>query len=476
MTPHSSFTELHKALNSGKTSCVETTQAYLSRISKHKNLNAFVEVFEKEALNRAKIIDAKIDKGTAGRLAGMVIGIKDNICFKNHKVSAASKILGGFESMFTATALQNLIDQDAIIIGRLNCDEFAMGSANENTKYGPVKNPLDTSRVAGGYSGGSAAAVAAGLCLAALGSDTGGSVRQPAAFCGVIGFKPTYSRVSRHGLIAYGSSFDQIGPIVNSAYDAALIMEVMSGRDNFDNTASTLPVEKYTKTVFAPPPKKIAYFRQCLDLNILDKEIKEATERKISELRDNGYIVEAIDFPYFDALMPIYYILSTAEASSNLARYDGVHYGYRSEKNTDLESTYKNTRTSGFGEEVKRRIMLGTFVLSSGYNEEFYTKALKIRRLIQDKTKEVFQKYDLLISPATPHTAFSIGEKNTDPTKAYLEDIFTVQANLSGNPAISTPISKHSNGMPISIHVMSDMFCEGSLFSFVQSINKESKL
>lgn len=473
MKPYYSFLELNKALNSKETNCLELTQVYLSRISEYKNLNIFVEVFEQESLKKARIIDEKIKAGTAGRLAGMVVGIKDNICFKGHKVSAASKILDGFESMFTATAVQRLIDQDAIIIGRLNCDEFGMGSANENTVYGPVKNPLDITKVAGGSSGGSAAAVAAGLCLAALGSDTGGSVRQPAAFCGVVGVKPTYSRVSRHGLIAYGSSFDQIGPITNNTYDAALILEVISGVDHFDSTASSLKVEKYTKIISSPPPKKIAYFKQCLELKILDAEIKKATENKIFELRSSGYSVEVIDFPYFDVLMPIYYILSTAEASSNLARYDGVHYGYRNKENIDLESTYKNSRTSGFGEEVKRRIMLGTFVLSSGYNEEFYTKALKIRRLIQEKTKEIFQKYDLVISPATPHTAFSIGAKNTDPTKAYLEDIFTVQANLTGAPAITIPICKHSNGMPISMHVMADMFNEGGLFSFVNSINKE---
>ena len=472
MKPYYSYLELQKALKSKRTTCFETTQLYLSRISDQTHLNIFVEVFEKEALAKSKLVDEKIQKGTAGKLAGMVIGIKDNICLKNQKVTAASKILDGFTSVFTATAVQRLIDQDAIIIGRLNCDEFAMGSANENSVYGTVKNPIDKARVAGGSSGGSAAAVAAGLCLAALGSDTGGSVRQPAAFCGVIGVKPTYSRVSRHGLIAYGSSFDQIGPLTNNIYDAALILEIISGNDDYDSTASSRKVERYSNIISSTSPKKIAYFKQALELPILDKEIKKTIENKIIELQNNGHTVDAIDFPYFDSLMPIYYILSTAEASSNLARYDGVHFGYRSKEITDLESTYKNSRTEGFGTEVKRRIMLGTFVLSSGYNEEFYTKALKIRRLIQDDTKKIFQSYDLLISPVTPNTAFSIGKKNTDPTKAYLEDVFTVHANLSGNPALSMPISNHTNGMPISLQITSAMFKEKEVFSFANSIQK----
>ena len=472
MKPYYSYLELQKALKSKRTTCFETTQLYLSRISDQTHLNIFVEVFEKEALAKSKLVDEKIQKGTAGKLAGMIIGIKDNICLKNHKVTAASKILNGFTSVFTATAVQRLIDQDAIIIGRLNCDEFAMGSANENSVYGTVKNPIDKARVAWGSSGGSAAAVAAGLCLAALGSDTGGSVRQPAAFCGVIGVKPTYSRVSRHGLIAYGSSFDQIGPLTNNVYDAALILEIISGNDDYDSTASSRKVEQYSSIISSTSPKKIAYFKQALELPILDKEIKKTIENKIIALQNNGHTVDAVDFPYFDSLMPIYYILSTAEASSNLARYDGVHFGYRSKEITDLESTYKNSRTEGFGTEVKRRIMLGTFVLSSGYNEEFYTKALKIRRLIQDDTKKIFQSYDLLISPVTPNTAFSIGKKNTDPTKAYLEDVFTVHANLSGNPALSMPISNHTNGMPISLQITSAMFKEKEVFSFANSIQK----
>jgi len=457
---------VQKALKSNKLSCVDITKNYLQRIIEKSNINAFVEVYTDEALAKAKIIDEKLQNGTAGKLAGMVVGIKDNLCYKNHKVSASSKILKNFESLFTATSVQRLLDHDAIIIGRLNCDEFAMGSANENTIYGSVKNPIDNLRVAGGSSGGSAAAVAAGLCLVSLGSDTGGSIRQPAAFCGVVGVKPTYSRVSRHGLIAYASSFDQIGPIANNIEDAALVLEVISGKDNFDSTASTKKVEKYSELKRYQKPKKIGYIQDCLEIKGLDLNVKNFIKEKIKILKKEGHSVEPISFPYLDLLMPVYYIISTAEASSNLARFDGIHYGYRSKKITDLESTYVNSRSEGFGEEVKRRIMLGTFVLSSGYYDAYFTKAQKIRRLIQEKTNEMFLNYDFVISPTTPHTAFEIGKKHKDPTIMYLEDIFTVQANLSGNPAISLPLGKDSNGLPIGLHIMADNFKEADLLSF----------
>jgi aspartyl-tRNA(Asn)/glutamyl-tRNA(Gln) amidotransferase subunit A len=438
----------------------------MKRIAKYKHLNAFVEVYTDEALDRARVVDDKLLKGTAGMLAGMVIGIKDNICYKDHKVSASSKILDGFESLFTATTIQRLLDEDVIIIGRLNCDEFAMGSANKNTIYGAVKNPLDNSLVAGGSSGGSAAAVAAGLCLAALGSDTGGSIRQPASFCGIVGIKPTYSRVSRHGLIAYASSFDQIGPLTNNVDDAALLLEVLSGKDDFDGTVSSKKVPNYSIEKFDGKTKKIAYIQDSLDREGLDPEIKQFIQEKIIELKKKGHVVEPISFPMLDLLVPTYYIISTAEASSNLARYDGVHYGQRSDGNMSLESTYINSRTEGFGEEVKRRIMLGTFVLSVGHNDAYFTKAQKIRRLIKEETNSIFEQYDFIISPTTPNTPFKINETYTDPTVMYLEDIFTVQANLSGNPAISLPLGQHSNGLPIGIQIMSDNFHESELLNF----------
>jgi aspartyl-tRNA(Asn)/glutamyl-tRNA(Gln) amidotransferase subunit A len=457
---------VQKALKNSTVSCTDIIENYLQRISDSISINAFIEVYTEEVLEQAKIVDTKIKNGTAGKLAGMVVGIKDNLCYKNHKVSAASKILDGFESLFTATSVQRLLDEDAIIIGRLNCDEFAMGSANENTIYGTVQNPLDNSRVAGGSSGGSAAAVSAGLCLVALGSDTGGSIRQPAAFCGIVGVKPTYSRVSRHGLIAYASSFDQVGPLTNNVDDAALILEVISGKDEFDSTVSTKKVDQYSKANFNGKPIKIAYIQDSLSSNGLDTEVRKFIEDKIVELRNKGHIVESIPFPYLDLLVPAYYVITTAEASSNLARFDAVRYGYRSKKFTDLESTYINSRTEGFGEEVKRRIMLGTFVLSAGYYDAYFTKAQKIRRLIQKKTIDIFAEYDFIISPTTPHTSFKIGQKYKDPTVMYLEDIFTVQANLTGNPAISLPLGIHSNGLPIGLHIMADNFKESDLIAF----------
>ncbi len=457
---------MQNALNNDTTNVVEITKTYLQNIAENQHLNAFIEVYSDEVLEQARLVDEKLANCSAGKLAGMVVGIKDNLCYKNHKVSASSKILDGFESLFTATSVQRLIDEDAIIIGRLNCDEFAMGSANENTIYGTVKNPLDNSKVAGGSSGGSAAAVAAGLCLGALGSDTGGSIRQPAAFCGIVGLKPTYARVSRYGLIAYASSFDQIGPLTNNVSDAALILEVIAGKDDFDSTVSKKDVDNYSTAKFDNKPKKIAYISECLNRKGLDPEVKEFIENKIDKLKSEGHIVEPISFPYLDLLVPTYYVLTTAEASSNLARFDGVHYGYRSENITDLESTYINSRTEGFGEEVKRRIMLGTFVLSAGYHDAYFTKAQKIRRLIKDKTNEMFDEYDFVVSPTTPHTPFEIGKKQTDPTAMYLEDIFTVQANLAGNPAISLPLGKHSNGLPIGLHLMADNFKEADLFAF----------
>ena len=466
MTAFQSFNEVQNALNNDTTNVVDITKTYLQNIAENQHLNAFIEVYSDEVLEQARLVDEKLANCSAGKLAGMVVGIKDNLCYKNHKVSASSKILDGFESLFTATSVQRLIDEDAIIIGRLNCDEFAMGSANENTIYGTVKNPLDNSKVAGGSSGGSAAAVAAGLCLAALGSDTGGSIRQPAAFCGIVGLKPTYARVSRYGLIAYASSFDQIGPLTNNVSDAALILEVIAGKDDFDSTVSKKDVDNYSTAKFDNKPKKIAYISECLNRKGLDPEVKEFIENKIDKLKSEGHIVEPISFPYLDLLVPTYYVLTTAEASSNLARFDGVHYGYRSENITNLESTYINSRTEGFGEEVKRRIMLGTFVLSAGYHDAYFTKAQKIRRLIKDKTNEMFDEYDFVVSPTTPHTPFEIGKKQTDPTVMYLEDIFTVQANLAGNPAISLPLGKHSNGLPIGLHLIADNFKEADLFAF----------
>ena len=471
MNTYTSLNSIKNAIKANEINCLSLTKFYIKQIEKKKHLNAFVEVFEKESIERAKAIDKKIANKTAGKLAGMVIGIKDNICYKNHKSSAASKMLSDFESLYNATVVDRLLNEDAIIIGRLNCDEFAMGSTNENSVYGPAKNPIDNSKVPGGSSGGAATAVAANLCLAALGSDTGGSIRQPASFCGAVGLKPTYARVSRFGLIAFASSFDQIGPITNTVEDAAILLEVIAGKDDYDSTSSSKKVESYSE-LKATKPKKIAYFSQALQMEGLDKEVKATIEKQISALRKEGNIVEPVSFPYLDYLVPTYYVISTAEASSNLARYDGVHYGYRSKNAENLDSTYTQTRTNGFGKEVQRRIMLGTFVLSAGYHDAYYAKAQKMRRLVQDKTNEILEEYDFILSPTTPHTAFEIGRKVKNPIAMYLEDIFTVLANLSGNPAISLPLSKNSNGMPFGTQLMAKPFHEAELLNFShQTIN-----
>jgi len=444
----------------------------LDRIENHKDLNIYLEVFSEEAQTQAQKVDLKLQQGTAGRLAGMVIALKDNICYKGHRVSASSKILEGFESLYSATVVERLLAEDAIIIGRLNCDEFAMGSSNENSAYGAVKNPHNSSKVAGGSSGGSAAAVAADLCQVALGSDTGGSIRQPAAFCGVVGLKPTYARVSRFGLIAYASSFDQIGPLTKSIEDAAIVTEIIAGKDENDSTSSSVSVSNFSNLEGSVEKKHIAYFKEYIDTPGLDPEIKENFLQLIESLRAEGHTVEEQSFSHLDVIIPTYYILTTAEASSNLARFDGVHFGYRSPNAHDLESTYKMSRTEGFGEEVKLRIMLGTFVLSSGYYDAYYTKAQKVRRLIQERTKAVFEQFEFILMPTTPNTAFDIGLKNEDPTIAYLEDIYTVHANLAGVPAISLPLWKSKKNMPIGIQLMAPAFKEQDLLTFSQYLMK----
>lgn len=441
---------------------------YLKKIEEKKDLHAFLEVFEASARAKAKEADEKIRNGNEGKLAGMVIALKDNICYKDHKVSASSKILEGFISPYSSTVVERLLAEDAIIIGRTNCDEFAMGSSNENSAFGNVKNPHDVKRVPGGSSGGSATAVAAGLCLAALGTDTGGSIRQPASFCGIVGMKPTYGRVSRWGIIAYASSFDQVGPLTNNVDDAAKILEVIAGKDEYDSTLSSKPVAEYSKQLSHPEKIRVAYLADCLEKDGLDPEIKTRIENIIDKLKSDGHTVEAVRFPFLDYLVPTYYVLTTAEASSNLARYDGIRYGYRSKNAGDLESTYKKSRSEGFGAEVQRRIMLGTFVLSAGYYDAYYSKGQKVRRLLRDKTEEILKAYDLILLPTTPGTAFEFGANSADPIKMYLEDIFTVQANLAGVPAISVPAGKTSAGLPFGVQLMGKYFEEGKMFAFAK--------
>lgn len=440
-------------------------------------MNAFTEIYSEGALNRAAMLDEKRVAGQPlGKLHGVVIAIKDVICCKDHKVTAASKILEGFISVYNATAVQKLLDEDAIIIGSCNCDEFAMGSTNENSAYGNVLNALDETKVPGGSSGGSAVAVQAGLCMLSLGSDTGGSVRQPADFCGIVGLKPSYGRISRYGLIAYASSFDQIGIFGNNIDDVALMLEVIAGADDYDSTVSLLPVEKYTQQNDPAKKYRIAYFEEAISHPSLDKEIAGSINNCIAKLRSDGHTVEAVQFDLLDYIVPAYYVLTTAEASSNLSRYDGIRYGHKtSQQPEDLNHFYKLNRSEGFGKEVQRRIMLGTFVLSAGYYDAYFSKAQQVRRLLVNKVNDIFNHYDALILPTAPTTAFTIGEKTDDPIEMYIADIYTVFANLTGIPGISVPLFKHSNGMPFGLQVMTDKFTEVTLLQLSDLLMQQYK-
>jgi len=460
-----SFSSIHTSLLKGEISCQEVVQHYLHNIREHEHLNVFLDVYAEEALSIAEKVDQKISQGTAGRLAGMVIGLKDVLCLQDHPLQAGSKILDNFHSQFTGTAVQRLLDEDAIIIGRQNCDEFAMGSSNENSAFGPTKNAADPACVPGGSSGASAVAVQANLCTAALGSDTGGSVRQPAAFCGVVGLKPTYSRISRYGLLAYASSFDTIGIFSNNIEDNALLLEIIAGKDEYDSTVSQKPVEAYSQKLKFDRRTKVAYISETLDNDGLNPEIRQKTLDAIHLLQEEGHQVEAVHFPLLKYLLPTYYILTMAEASSNLSRYDGVKYGYRTPHAHNLEIMYKKSRSEAFGEEVKRRIMLGTFVLSASYYDAYYTKAQKVRRLLQESTLQILKDYDFIVLPTTPTTAFKIGATSS-PLEMYLADLFTVQASIAGVPAISIPNGTDSNGLPIGLQLMTSHFKEADLFAF----------
>ena len=465
----SSIEQYHAQLKNGKITCAQTVQHYLTAVEQNKHLNCYLEVFAEEALLRASELDRQ---PISGKLYGVVIGIKDNICFKGHKTSASSKILLNYTSLYSATAVERLIKEGAIIIGRLNCDEFGMGSSNENSAFGPVLNPNDHTRVAGGSSGGSAAAVKAGLCMAALGSDTGGSVRLPADFCGVVGYKPSYGRVSRYGLIAYGSSFDQIGVLCNSVEDVASILEVISGPDEFDSTA--LQTQLGGVELNQEKKYRIAYFPSWIDHPSIDHEISKQLSNYLKKLEENGHEVKAVPFSLTDFIVPTYYILTTAEASSNLARYDGARFGYRSKKTSNnLYSFYQNNRTDGFGKEVKRRIMLGTFVLSAGYFDAYFTKAQQVRQQLKQQTELIFNDFDFIIAPNSPSVAYKLGEKNKDPLAMYMGDIFTVFANLTGVPAISLPVFKHSSNLPFGLQLLSSTHNEVSLLRFSHQLMQQ---
>jgi len=461
---YNDYAGLRAELEAGKVYCRDIVKFYLSNIEKGKHLNAFLLVFNDVALERADVIDAKIKAGTAGRLAGMVIAVKDVLSLKGYTLTCSSKILKNFEALYTATAVQRLLDEDAIVIGKTNCDEFAMGSSNENSAYGNVLNPLDNSRVPGGSSGGSAAAVAADMCMVSLGTDTGGSIRQPAAFCGITGLKPTYGRVSRYGLTAFSSSFDSIGPFAKNIHDAALVLEVMAGKDKNDSTSTTHSVDNYSAELDNIDISKLKVgIVSDLDETGLQSEIKDSMNKTIEMLRSKGAQIIPIELPNLKYSIQAYYILTTAEASSNLARYDGARYGVRAKDSAVLEDMYIDSRTEGFGAEVKRRIMLGTYVLSHGYYDAYYIKAQKVRRLIKDDFHRVFGEVDFIMVPTTPTTAFKLGEKSDDPLAMYLNDIYTTSSNLSGNPALSVPAGKDNHGLPIGFQIIGRDFDEAGI-------------
>lgn len=470
MSKYRSITEVQSAIRSGEVSCEDIVRSYLQQIDEQADLNIYVEVYAEEAIEQARAQDRRLreDPESLGRLFGVVVSLKDVLCHQDHGVTAGSKILTGFRSLFSATAVERLLAEDAIVIGRVNCDEFAMGSTNETSIYGPTRNAAHPDYIPGGSSGASAVSVQAGTCLVSLGTDTGGSVRQPAAFCGILGFKPTYGRISRHGLLAYGSSFDQVGILAHSVSDIAILLEIMAGPDEYDSTAVREEAPAYSEQLTFDGPARIAYFPAALEHDSVDPEVRQACRRMLDDWQAQGHEVAAVDFPYLDYLVPAYYVLTTAEASSNLARYDGVRYGYRSPEAENLIDTYQRSRTEGFGTEVKRRIMLGTFVLSSGYYDAYYTKAQQVRRLIRESTLEILRQYDFIFLPAAPSTAWKLGETVEDPVAMYLSDIFTVQANMAGIPAIAFPAATHSNGLPIGVQLMADRLAEAKLLSFVR--------
>lgn len=469
---YTDYAALRADLASGKVTAAQIVEAYLTKAKADQNLNIWLELFEQDALTTATQVQQTVSNAEFGELAGMVVGLKDVLCYAGHGLQASSKILSDFKSQFTGAPIQRLLDAGAVMLGRQNCDEFAMGGSNEHSAFGPVRNPYDASRVPGGSSGGSAASVAAGHCTVALGSDTGGSVRQPAAFCGIVGFKPGYGRISRFGLIAYASSFDSIGVFAHNVTDVARVMNHLAGADGLDSTASQAEVPDYVSAVNAPVGKKrIAVLKESFSDSV-QPEIKAALQAKIESLKAAGHTVEEVSFTLLDYVLPTYYILTTAEASSNLSRYDGVRFGHRSEAATDLTSLYKRTRSEGFGTEVKKRILMGTFVLSASYYDAYFTKAQRVRRMVQQETLAFFDSYDFILMPTTPTTAYEIGSKQADPLAEYLGDVFTVQANVAGIPAISVPAGYDNIGLPIGVQLMANKLQEANLLQFANYLHQ----
>ncbi len=460
--------EIRNEIIRRETSAHAVVESALQAVEKlNGTLNAFLEIDREGALKRAEAIDTSLASGKtleSAPLAGIPIAIKDNICVRGLQTSCGSQILGPYKPPYNATAIERLIASGSVIIGKTNCDEFAMGSSNENSAFGPVRNPWDTALVPGGSSGGSAAAVAAGIVPVALGSDTGGSVRQPASLCGVIGVKPTYGRVSRYGLVAFGSSLDQIGVFARETSDAAVVLQVIAGRDRHDATTADVAVPDYSAQLNGDANGlRLGVSRELLGEG-LDDEVRDAVEKAIEAYRELGAEIVDIDLPHAKYAIAVYYIIATAEASSNLARYDGVRYGFRAEDAPALREMYRKTRDEGFGAEVKRRIMLGTYVLSAGYYDAYYLKAQQVRALIKQDFARAFEKCDAIVTPTSPTPAFAFGEKVDDPLAMYLNDVFTVTANLAGVPGISVPCGLSSNALPIGLQLLGPHWSEALLF------------
>lgn len=471
-----SLRQIQEAIAAGQLDCETLVEHYLGQIDQTHSLNAYLAVYADEALERARALDAKYRRNPSevGKLHGMVVSLKDVFCHKDHEVSAASRMLTGFRAPYDATVVKRLLDEDAIIIGRTNCDEFAMGSTTENSAHGPTRNAADPERVPGGSSGGSAVAVQTDTCLVSVGSDTGGSVRQPAAWCGVVGFKPTYGRIPRHGLIAYASSFDSPGLIGHSPDDIARVLAVVAGPDDYDATALQEPPPPWpavpVSTDHEHPVNTIGYIPETLDHPGLDPHIRESILAHLQHLEKLGHSLRPVSFEYLDYLIPTYYVLTTAEASSNLSRYDGVRYGYRSPRAKDIDSLFRFSRSEGFGTEVKRRIMLGTFVLSAGYYDAYFARAQKARRLIVDAMQGIFDTCELLVMPTTPCPPPRIGELDDDPVRMYLSDIYTVLANLCGIPAISIPIGSGPEGLPVGVQYMAAARSDAKVLAFAADV------
>jgi aspartyl-tRNA(Asn)/glutamyl-tRNA(Gln) amidotransferase subunit A len=470
--------QLRDKIRAGEISSVAATKAVFERIAKVEPIvGAFISTFEEQAIARAAEIDKRIAANEpVGQLAGVPIAIKDNMCTTFGTTTCASKILANFKAPYNATAVEKLLAADAVIVGKTNLDEFAMGSSTENSGLKQTVNPWDTKRVPGGSSGGSTAAVAAGLCYAALGSDTGGSIRQPASFCGVVGLKPTYGRVSRYGLVAYGSSLDQIGPITQTVEDAALMMNVISGHDPADSTSvdeKIAPVNDYLAKLDEPVRGLKIGIASSFNAGA-DEQVRKAIDEAIKTYQHLGASVIEIDMPHLDYAIAAYYMVATAEASSNLARYDGVHYGHRTREPNDYIEVYTKSRAEGFGKEVKRRIMLGTYALSSGYYDAYYLKALKVRNLIRGDFVKAFENCDCIMMPVSPSTAFKIGEKTDDPLKMYLSDIYTIAVNLAGIPGISIPCGFDDKGLPIGLQILTPAFGEDNLLRIARMYEKQT--